>query len=124
MTEDDRPDGLGVTDAVYEEDGGPRTVLWSGRQWAVTAEGLEGVIYWHRESVPADDLGHLLDYDSPEPELDNVFRIAGKSWVDVDEFLVAYQEALRLHRGKYIEPPAGSFARSARSARLEAVDLV
>jgi hypothetical protein len=117
MEEGAQYEGLDVRATVYEEDGEARNVLWSGRQWAVTDAGLEGVVYDHREVVPADDLGHILDDGSSEPELDNVFRISEKTWVDVIEFLTAYELAMRLHQGRYVDPPAGTFARSAELAR-------
>lgn len=110
-------DGPEGDHACDDEDDSPQLVHWSGSQWAVTDVGLEGVFLNHREIVPADDLGHVLDVRSREPVLDNLFRIGSKTWVDVSDFLTAYEVALRLHQGRYVEPPPGTFARSADWAR-------
>ncbi len=63
-------------------------VWWRGKQWAVTAYGIECLdgTYVAEASRLAEQPGY------PWP-----MHMAGKKWVDIDEFTTAWMVALLLH---------------------------
>ena len=80
-------------------------ILWSGRQWAVTDFGLETLDRDIAYSVPADQLGRKTygktgapEDDTDEPE--TLAHLSSKSWVDVEDLIVAFAKALEVHAGK------------------------
>lgn len=72
-------------------------VWWRGKQWAVTAFGIEcldGTYF-----APAADLAKELQ---PWP-----LHMASKTWVDIDEFTTAWMVALLLHgQASQVDPAA------------------
>lgn len=65
------------------------TILWRGRQWAVTEYGIECLdgSYWCEAKGLGED---LPNHSWPE-------HMADKSWVDVDDFATAWMVALAIH---------------------------
>ena len=73
-------------------------VWWRGRQWAVTARGVERLDgTYHFEANRLDE--GPKDYPWP-------MHMAEKTWVDIDEFTTAWMVALLLH-GKAAAVDAG-----------------
>lgn len=73
-------------------------VWWRGKQWAVTAFGIECLDGTYH--VAADRLTH--DPEHPWP-----LHMASKKWVDIDEFVTAWMVALLLHqRAGRVDPVA------------------
>jgi hypothetical protein len=77
------------------------TILFENHQWAVTSDGLETInpgpppypIEAHR-LLDKKGAGEGKLYDWP-------VHMAKKFWVDIEAFIAAFSEALRLHDGKY-----------------------
>lgn len=71
-----------------------------GAHWRVTKYGLETIIpnTFTEYAIPAD---RLLPNDNPE--YDWQLHLAQKSWVDFEQFLKTYDDALEIHRGRYRE---------------------
>jgi hypothetical protein len=77
------------------------TALFENRQWAVTRDGIERinpgpapyVIEAHR-LLERIGVGQGKLYDWP-------IHMARKSWVDIEAFIEAFGEAVRLHAGRY-----------------------
>jgi hypothetical protein len=63
-------------------------IWWQGRQWAVTAYGLEC-----RDGTYVIDKKRLLE----DADYGLVRHVGTKSWVDVDDFATAYLVAVALH---------------------------
>ena len=63
-------------------------VWWRGRQWAVTAYGIERLDGTY--TTEASRLSEKPDYPWP-------MHMATKTWVDIDEFTTAWMVALLLH---------------------------
>lgn len=64
-------------------------VMWRGRQWAVTSYGVEclnGTYYIEKKRLAENVEG----YGWPT-------QMAGKGWVDLDDFCTAWLVALALH---------------------------
>ena len=66
-------------------------VLWRGRQWAVTVDGIEkldGTYFigrnWLFDGLPVDERSW--------PQ-----HVSGKAWVDIDDFVTAWLVAISLH---------------------------
>ncbi len=77
----------------------PGDVWWRGRQWAVTADGIEALDGTYL--IKADRLTDNL-HDYPWPK-----HMAGKRWCDVDEFTTAWLIGLLLHgHAAAIDPAA------------------
>lgn len=71
-------------------------IWWRGRQWAVTAYGIEKL-----DGTYVAEAARLLD----NPEYPWPVHMAGKNWVDIDEFTTAWMIAIVLHgRGKDADP--------------------
>jgi hypothetical protein len=67
----------------------PSQIWWRGAQWAVTTSGIERLDGTY--SIKADRLlEDEPDYSWPE-------HMAGKGWIDVDEFVTAWLVALAMH---------------------------
>jgi hypothetical protein len=72
-----------------------RKIFWQGTQWRVTDHGIEDIaapqdeIYW----IDVDDLYRGWD----EPRGGWPAHVAGKSWIDFDEFVKAYLIACVAH---------------------------
>jgi hypothetical protein len=64
-------------------------IWWRGKQWAVTSHGIEALdgCYFIAKDRFAED---LPEYSWPE-------HMAGKNWVDADEFATAWLLAIFLH---------------------------
>jgi hypothetical protein len=62
---------------------------WIGRQWAVTAYGLEA-----RDGTYALAADRLLE---DLPDYSKILHMAGKEWVDLEDFVTAFLVALTLH---------------------------
>jgi hypothetical protein len=67
-----------------------RPIYWTGRQWAVTALGLE-----ERDGTSQITKATLL---SAAEEWSTYEHMASKAWVDVEDFAVAFCEAQILFR--------------------------
>lgn len=63
-------------------------IWWRGKQWAVTAYGIERLDGTY--VVEASRLAENPDYPWP-------MHMAAKEWVDIDEFTTAWMIALLLH---------------------------
>lgn len=93
-----------------------RTVYWTGRQWCVTAFGLETVID-HDYDVGAAQLGHLTE-GGDEPMAERLRHIGSShSWVDIEDLITAFAVALTVHAGKYEALPEGAFLNAAAYLR-------
>ena len=66
----------------------PLEIWWRGRQWAVTAYGIEALD--GRYPIDARRLVEKQGHSWPE-------HMADKDWVDVDEFATSWMVALVLH---------------------------
>ncbi len=73
-------------------------VWWRGKQWAVTAYGIESL-----DGTYVAEACRLLEQQNyPWP-----LHMATKKWVDIDEFTTAWMVALLLHgHGNKIDPVA------------------
>lgn len=70
-------------------------VLWQGRQWAVTEDGLE-----RRDgtySIAKERLNETFDDGS----VDWLFHMGEKTWLDKEDFATAFFVALTLHGTKH-----------------------
>ena len=89
MIEYSKPEVERVSDDIT------KPVLWSGRQWAVTAEGLE---CWDGQYFITKE--RLLHFDPEHPDFEWPDQVCSKRWVDVDDFLTAWLVAIAMHRVK------------------------
>jgi hypothetical protein len=74
---------------VFVQGDAPEEILWRGKQWAVTAAGIEaldGTYFIHK--------GRLLEDAEEWPW---VRQMAEKNWCDLEEFATAYMVAVVLH---------------------------
>jgi hypothetical protein len=70
-----------------------REVWWRGRQWAVTAGGIERLDGTYIIEANRLDERHYANKDWPDwPQ-----HIAEEAWADVDEFATAWMVAVLLH---------------------------
>lgn len=60
-------------------------IWWRGRQWAVTAYGIEALD--GRYAIAADQIGQT---DWPQ-------HVTSKEWVDIEDFLTAWLVGIALH---------------------------
>jgi len=69
-------------------------IWWRGRQWAVTAFGIEALdgTYTIKADRLAEDIGHAWPA-----------HVCGKTWVDQDDFCTAWLVAIAMH-GASITP--------------------
>jgi hypothetical protein len=84
-------------------------IWWRGKQWAVTAYGIECLDGCYH--IKKDRLLEQLIGEHPYPW---PLHMAEKDWVDPDEFCTAWIIAILLHgygRQKYAAPIRQSFAR-------------
>jgi hypothetical protein len=82
---------------IGDQTGDGDTVLWVGRQWLVTSdglvatEGLEG--YW----ISTNRLAENMDDHDPTIS-DWLTQLSGKRWVDLEDFIAAWCVAVVVHR--------------------------
>lgn len=69
----------------------PDGVIWQGRQWAVTAFGME-----KRDGTYPVPARNLTMHDSKEG-YDWIRHMATKGWVDLPDFVAAYAVARLFH---------------------------
>lgn len=94
---------------VFVQGDEPSEILWRGKQWAVTVEGIEaldGTYYIGRE--------RLLENEVDWPW---VRQLGEKNWCDIDEFATAYLVAIVLHGYSQVRVP--DFLRHANKAKNE-----
>ena len=85
-------------------------IWWQGRQWAVTAYGLErrdGTYFIAKEDLLHDALAY-----SP------IEHIGKKIWADVDDLATAYLVAVALHGSRLIEPMRAVIVKGYRNATV------
>jgi hypothetical protein len=71
-------------------------IVWKGRQWAVTAYGLETVGEPYHYYLTVEQLAQLND-NGGEQFYDPLFHLMEKNWLDVDDFVTAFLVALSVH---------------------------
>ena len=71
----------------------PATIIWKGRQWAVTEYGLETLGEPYLYSIEAGRLAETWD----DGTLGLPQHMMEKEWLDVDDFVIAWLLALQLH---------------------------
>lgn len=71
------------------------TILWQGRQWAVTKYGVECRDGTY--AFEAKRLSELGGFGDREGLSDWLFHLAEKEWCDLDDFCDAWLAALALH---------------------------
>lgn len=95
-------------------------IWWEGRQWAVTAFGIE-----RRDGTYAVDASALGEVrKSPPGDVANwLVHMWMKSGVDLDDFIKAYLIALAIHQGSYLPLESGWLARTLEQIEREAQEL-
>lgn len=91
-----------------------RVVYWAGRQWCVTADGLDTISGDYE--IDAASLGHLTEWSGP-PMAERLRHVCEKTWVDIEDFVAAFAVALQVHADKFTPLPAGAFMEAVEGAR-------
>lgn len=82
-------------DVEHREQPRQSLVLWKGKQWLVTSEGVETIGSQPRLVIRKEILCRLVHPAAGIKAVRQTFR---SLVFDTDEFVVAWNEALRLHR--------------------------
>jgi hypothetical protein len=85
------------------------TVLWQGRQWAVTTYGVEC-----RDGTYSFEASRLCEDHSEG--LSWIKHMAGKRWVDIADFATAFYVAVALHGVKLTRKEVVMLAKHYRAA--------
>ncbi len=68
-------------------------IWWQGRQWAVTAFGLES-----RDGLYTIEANRLCEDHKTKYPHSRIAHMGGKSWIDIDDFATAWFVACAMHR--------------------------
>jgi hypothetical protein len=77
-------------------------IIWRGRQWAVTVDGLETLGKPVDFGLAASQLADGWE-GADESLLGWPMEVAAKTWVDYRDFETAFLVALGVHQGRYPE---------------------
>lgn len=77
-------------------------MVWRGRQWTVTTDGLETLGKPEDFGIAASELADGWE-GADESLLAWPLEMAGKTWIDYRDFETAFLVALGVHQGRYPE---------------------